>query len=62
VRLLLLRGLLSAEGAWRAPTKTIEDQVKAVAELVFRVVAELEKCLIRKMGFDFYVNLHVGRE
>jgi cation diffusion facilitator family transporter len=41
-----------------APPKTIQDQVKAVAKLV-PGVEDLEKCLVRKMGLEFYVDLHV---
>ena len=41
-----------------APPKTIQDEVKAVAKLV-PGVEDLEKCFVRKMGFEFYVDLHV---
>ena len=41
-----------------APPKTIQDEVKAVAKLVTGV-DDLEKCFVRKMGFEFYVDLHV---
>ena len=40
------------------PPTTIQDQVKAVARLV-PGAEDLEKCLIRKMGFEFHVDLHV---
>jgi cation diffusion facilitator family transporter len=41
-----------------APPKTIHDEVKAAARLV-PGVEDLEKCFVRKMGFEFYVDLHV---
>jgi cation diffusion facilitator family transporter len=41
-----------------APPDTIEQQVRAVAASVPGVRA-LEKCYVRKMGFEFYVDLHV---
>jgi divalent metal cation (Fe/Co/Zn/Cd) transporter len=41
-----------------APPKTIQGEVKAVAKLVPHV-EDLEKCFVRKMGFEFYVDLHV---
>jgi len=41
-----------------APNPAIAEQVKDVARKVPGVV-ELEKCLVRKMGFDYYVDLHV---
>ena len=41
-----------------APPRTIQDEVKAVAKLV-PGVEDLEKCFVRKMGFEFYVDLHV---
>src|SRR3984893_15812090 len=37
-----------------APPQTIQDEVKAVAKLV-PGVEDLEKCFVRKMGFEFYV-------
>lgn len=42
-----------------APPKVIEDQVRAAASAV-PGVAEVEKCRVRKMGIDFYVDIHVG--
>jgi cation diffusion facilitator family transporter len=41
-----------------APPKTIQDQVKGVAQMVSGVV-DLEKCFVRKMGLEFFVDLHV---
>jgi cation diffusion facilitator family transporter len=41
-----------------APPKTMQDQVKGVARLVPGVV-DLEKCFVRKMGLEFFVDLHV---
>lgn len=41
-----------------APPTTISEQVRAVAGTVKGVVG-LEKCFVRKMGFEFYVDLHV---
>ena len=47
-----------AELSDAAPPQTIQTQVRAVAKLVPGVEA-LDKCLIRKMGLEFYVDLHV---
>ena len=44
-----------------APPKALEDQVRAEATAVVGVV-EVEKCRVRKMGVDFYVDIHVGVE
>jgi cation diffusion facilitator family transporter len=41
-----------------APPKAMQDQVKEAARLVPGVV-DLEKCFVRKMGFEFFVDLHV---
>jgi cation diffusion facilitator family transporter len=41
-----------------APTREINDEVKAVARRVDGVV-DLDKCLVRKMGLEYYVDLHV---
>jgi divalent metal cation (Fe/Co/Zn/Cd) transporter len=41
-----------------APATILEQEVRRAAGSVNGVLA-LEKCLIRKMGFDFYVDLHV---
>jgi cation diffusion facilitator family transporter len=54
---LLLRPAV-AELADTAPGMELRDQVCAVALSVPGVVA-LDKCIIRKMGFDYYVDLHV---
>jgi divalent metal cation (Fe/Co/Zn/Cd) transporter len=40
------------------PDPTLEAQVRAVAVLVPGVLG-LDKCYVRKMGFSYYVNLHV---
>lgn len=42
----------------RTPDPTIEEQVRTIAKRVPGVFG-LEKCLVRKMGFTFYVDLHV---
>jgi cation diffusion facilitator family transporter len=42
-----------------APRGPIVDAVRTAAAAVPGVI-EVEKCLIRKMGLDFYVDLHVG--
>jgi cation diffusion facilitator family transporter len=42
-----------------APSGQIVDVVRNAAASV-RGVIEIEKCFIRKMGLDFYVDLHVG--
>lgn len=42
-----------------APRGKIVDSVRNTAAAVPGVI-EVEKCLIRKMGLDFYVDLHVG--
>ncbi len=41
-----------------APPAAMESAVRRVAESVEGVIA-LEKCFIRKMGFSYYVDLHV---
>ena len=41
-----------------APPPEIEAKVREIAGAVPGVVA-LEKCFVRKMGFDYYVDLHV---
>jgi cation diffusion facilitator family transporter len=67
---LLACGVIAANG-WRllvpafgeamdtAPSKDLEHDVLALAAAVPGVAA-LEQCRIRKMGLDFYVDLHVG--
>ncbi len=42
-----------------APPKAFEEQVRAEASAVPGVV-EVEKCRVRKMGIDLYVDIHVG--
>ncbi len=42
-----------------APRGPIVNSVRNAADAVPGVI-EVEKCLIRKMGLDFYVDLHVG--
>ncbi len=41
-----------------APSKEIIEEVRAVAFSVEGVIT-LHKCYVRKMGFDFFVDLHV---
>jgi divalent metal cation (Fe/Co/Zn/Cd) transporter len=40
------------------PSPAIERQIRAIASKVPGVVG-LEKCDVRKVGFSYYVNLHV---
>jgi cation diffusion facilitator family transporter len=54
---LLLRPAV-AELADTAPGIEMRDQVCEVARSVPGVVA-LDKCIVRKMGFDYYVDIHV---
>ena len=42
-----------------APDPEIERRVRAAAQAVDGVAA-IEKCRVRKMGLEFYVDLHVG--
>jgi cation diffusion facilitator family transporter len=42
-----------------APPKELESSVRATAAGV-PGVAEVEKCRIRKMGLDYYVDIHIG--
>lgn len=42
----------------RAPTTGIERDVRQIALSVKGVIG-LDKCYVRKMGFDYYVDLHV---
>ena len=46
------------ELADRAPDPSLEAEVRHVAEAVEGVIG-LDKCHVRKMGFSFYVDLHV---
>lgn len=41
-----------------APSPELEDAIRQVAQRVQGVIS-LEKCFIRKMGFSYYVDLHV---
>jgi cation diffusion facilitator family transporter len=41
-----------------APDSSIEAQVTAIARQVPGVIG-LDKCFVRKMGFSFYVDLHI---
>lgn len=41
-----------------APSEEILEKVKVIASSVDHVTG-LEKCFVRKMGFDYYVDLHV---
>ena len=42
-----------------APPKELEDSVRAVAAAVAGVIT-VEKCRLRKMGIEFYVDIHIG--
>ena len=42
-----------------APPKEIIEQVRAVAEKVEGVL-DIDHCRVRKMGLEFYVDLHIG--
>jgi len=42
-----------------APRGEIVEGVRAAAAAVPGVL-EIDKCLVRKMGLEFYVDLHVG--
>jgi cation diffusion facilitator family transporter len=42
-----------------APRGEIAERVRAAAAAVPGVI-EIDKCLVRKMGLEFYVDLHVG--
>ena len=42
-----------------APPKEVEDSVRRVAQSVAGVV-NVEKCRLRKMGVEFYVDIHIG--
>ena len=42
-----------------APPKELESSVRTIAAGV-PGVAEVEKCRIRKMGLDYYVDIHIG--
>ena len=41
-----------------APPVEVDDSIRQIAQRVEGVIA-LEKCFIRKMGFSYYVDLHV---
>ena len=41
-----------------APRNEINEEVREVARGIGGVV-DVEKCLVRKMGFDYYVDMHV---
>ena len=41
-----------------APDPSVEARVREIAGHVSGVIG-LDKCFVRKMGFDFYVDLHV---
>jgi len=41
-----------------APHPDIEAQIRAIAGSVPGIL-DLEKCFVRKMGFSFYVDLHI---
>jgi cation diffusion facilitator family transporter len=54
---LLLRPAVQELGD-TVPTTKLNEGVKLIANSVPGVV-ETEKCFVRKMGFDYYVDLHV---
>lgn len=56
--LLLLRPALY-EAMDAAPPKSLEQEVRDLASVVDGVRA-LDQCRVRKMGLEFYVDLHVG--
>jgi cation diffusion facilitator family transporter len=58
INALRLMGPAVAEITDMAPRAEINDEVREVARRIGGVV-EIEKCLVRKMGFDYYVDLHV---
>ena len=58
INALRLIGPAIAEITDMAPRAEITDQVRKVARGVNRVI-DVEKCLVRKMGFDYYVDMHV---
>ena len=41
-----------------APDRKIRDQIRRLAETI-PGVARVEKCFVRKMGYQFYVDMHV---
>jgi cation diffusion facilitator family transporter len=41
-----------------APSKKIVAEIRHLAKEI-KEVKEVEKCYVRKMGFDFYVDLHI---
>lgn len=41
-----------------APSKEIVEKVKALAKAVPNV-KDIEKCYVRKMGFDYFVDIHI---
>ncbi|MGA7625257.1 MAG: cation diffusion facilitator family transporter [Candidatus Acidiferrales bacterium] len=42
----------------RAPDSSLESRVREIAGSVRNVIG-LDKCFVRKMGFSFYVDLHI---
>ena len=44
-----------------APPKEIVDEVRQVA-IGVEGVLDIDECKVRKMGLEFYVDLHVGVE
>jgi len=41
-----------------APDREIRDEIRRLAETI-PGVARVEKCFVRKMGYQFYVDMHV---
>jgi cation diffusion facilitator family transporter len=58
INALRLMGPAVAEITDMAPRAEINNEVRDVARGIGGVV-DVEKCLVRKMGFDYYVDLHV---
>ena len=54
---LLLRPAVQELGD-TVPTTKLHEEIKLVAASLPEVI-EIEKCYVRKMGFDYYVDLHV---
>jgi divalent metal cation (Fe/Co/Zn/Cd) transporter len=42
----------------RAPDSSLESRIREIAGSVRNVIG-LDKCFVRKMGFSFYVDLHI---
>jgi cation diffusion facilitator family transporter len=42
----------------RSPNREVIDRIRAIAEAVSGVV-RVEKCLVRQMGYQYFVDMHV---